>query len=167
MEHESSVAPVVAPAPARMKWRTHTVKRPTRNPDLDHRSDVFNRLIATFGGSIAGQLGEAASQAGLSFLGGAPRNPNLKPGAGPEYSTVRYAEQEYAYTVVTVDSRYCPGCGRYTLERHTLGLRAPGQTDQKVGHVEVCATCSREHWMFKSQMPSNKKRRAELARYVP
>jgi hypothetical protein len=150
-----------------MKWRTYKVSRPPRDPALDHRSDIFARLIRRYGGGMAGVVGDAASNAGLSFLGGAPRNPNLRPGAGREYSTVRYAEQEYAYTVVTIDSRYCAGCGRYTLERHTLGLRAPGQQDEKVGHVEVCATCNREHWMFRSQMPSNRARREMLARYVP
>jgi hypothetical protein len=143
------MAPVVASAPARLRWRRYWVHRPEPDPALQHRSQVFARVLSSFG--FGQGIAHAVSNSDIGFLGGAPRNPDLS-AKGRAYSTVRYAEQEYAYTVVVVSNHYCPRCGRYTVEKHSMELRDSRRPAVKIGHVKKCNHCDRESWLFSSQM---------------
>jgi hypothetical protein len=112
-------------------------------------------------------MGNAISEAGISFLGGAPRNPNLKPGKGSEYSTIRQAESLYAYTNVYTTRHYCSRCGRDTLERHSLELREPDQPIQIIGYVESCSSCDADSWMFVCHGPRTTAARKRDRKVVP
>ena len=147
-----------------MKWRKYLVQRPTPDPDLEHRSQVFAKLLLKFG--YGRGIADAVSNAGLSFLGGAPRNPDLSTGK-PEYSTIRYAEKQYSYTTIVVTHRYCPRCGRFSEEKYSLELVNMNDEHVKVGHVRVCSHCDKEHWMFVSRMPGSVAMRQMRARSVP
>ena len=147
------------------RWRRYWVRHPLRDPAIEHRSQVFATLLIKmgYGQGIAG----AVSNADLGPLGGAPRNPNLATGK-KEYSSVRYAEQQYSYTTIVVTHRYCPRCGRYTQEKHSMELYDAEHGEQyKVGHLKVCSHCDREHWMFVSRMPTSVAMRHQRARSVP
>jgi hypothetical protein len=112
-------------------------------------------------------IADAVSNAGIGFLGGAPRNPDLSTGK-PEYSTVRYAEKQYNYTTVVVTHRYCPRCGHFSEEKHTLELVNSEENQRtKVGHVRACAYCDKDHWLFVSHMPSSVAMRTMRARSTP
>src|SRR6188474_3148643 len=143
------------------RGRRYWVTYPPPDPALFRRSTVFADLRKRFGLPVASAMGDAISAAGLSFLGGAPRNPNLKVAEGSDYSTVKYAESLYAYTMVITEKHYCPRCGRYTLERHQLELRDPDKPYKNLGYVESCSHCDAENWMFKVHGP-----RTEAARKI-
>lgn len=145
-------------------WHRYWVRRPLPDRSIEHRSQVFAHLLARFG--FGQGIANAVSEAGLGFLGGAPRNPNLATGR-KEYSHVRYAEQQYSYTTIVVTHRYCPRCGRYTQEKHSMELYDADLNQQyKVGHLRVCSHCDREHWMFVSHMPKSVAMRQMRARTV-
>lgn len=147
------------------RWRRYWVRHPLPDPGIEHRSQVFATLLTKFG--YGRGIAHAVSEAGLGFLGGAPRNPNLATGK-KEYSSVRYAEQQYSYTTIVVTHRYCPRCGRYTQEKHSMELYDAEHSEQyKVGHLKVCSHCDREHWMFTSRMPTSVAMRQMRARSVP
>ena len=146
-------------------WRRYWVRHPLPDEALQHRSQVFSTLLSKWG---YGQgIADAVSNAGLGFLGGAPRNPDLS-GKGAAYSTVRYAEQQYNYATVVVTQSYCSRCGRYTSEKHSLELvDVENQERLKVGHLKKCKYCDRSHWLFVSHMPSSVSMRTMRARSVP
>jgi hypothetical protein len=114
------------------------------------RRSIFTWIKAHFDTSV----GEAISDAGLGVLGGPPRNPNLKPGKGSDFSTVRQAEYAYPRTNVQVDVDLCPVCGLNKLETHTIQNVGVEEDYGVVGSVRMCAECSKESWLFKSHMPS-------------
>lgn len=143
------------------------VASPEPDPALLHRAQAFARLRGVLAGMGIHVAADAVSQAGLSFLGGAPRSPNLRPGAGPEYSTVRIAEGQYSYTMVTLERLACSRCGRATLERHRMELHHEVSGVEQLGYVEGCSFCDAEGWMFKSHMPSVVAARKLAGKVVP
>ena len=148
--------------------RHYWVQHPAPDPALQHRSQAFEHMARIAAGlGVQLSFGQAVSQAGLSFLGGAPRNPNLKPGAGPEYSTVRIAEGEFSYTTIGLQRDYCSRCGRATLERHTMEVHHEASGVTKLGHVEGCSYCDRDGWMFKTHGPWTEAARKRAEKTVP
>jgi hypothetical protein len=126
-----------------------------------HSSDTFQRLRRR--ARLLGRIGDAASNAELGPLGGAPRNPPLKVG-GRTYSVVRYVEHRYAYTVIQVDVVRCHKCGRDLAEEHRIryvgnGLRRP------IAAVRLCRACEAGAWLFYSRMPATARAR-EIGRKV-
>lgn len=121
-------------------------------PIQEHRSRVFATFLAKFGYSgIAG----AVSGADIGILGGAPRNPNLKPGQGSDSSYVRHAEGQYTFTMVHVQDHpgYCPQCGSWAYESAELTVHHEVRGLERVGNVKACRKCQSESWMFVSHMP--------------
>lgn len=123
--------------------------KPT-NP-VEQKSSIIGRLARRLG--FVNSVGEAVSNSGLSFLGGATRNPKLKVGTGSDYSHVREVSKYYGYTWISVERKYCFDCRRPTLERHTMELRSPQGTPTKIGYVEACSICDKDMWLFTGHMP--------------
>lgn len=147
--------------------RCYWIAHPARDPNLDHRSATFSRLRDALAGMGISLVADAASQAGLTFLGGAGRSPNLRPGAGPDYSTLRIAESQYSYTMVAVERLVCPRCGRATLERHRMEFHHETSGVEDFGYVDGCSFCDRDGWMFAGHMPSVVAARRLAAKVVP
>ena len=93
-------------------------------------------------------MGEAMVDSGLSFLGNAPRNPNLMPGEGPEYSTIKYAEGEYAYTNVAKSTSRCERCSRRRMITFNVEFVVDNGQHLLLGNVAACKVCDRDHWIF-------------------
>lgn len=111
-------------------------------------------------------MGSAISEADLpGWLAGPKRRPNLKPGKGSEFSTVRSVEQGYAYTQIQVNETRCPKCGS-RVEEHTINNIDGDQGRHYVGTVRMCTKCQADSWMFKSHMPSLLRRKAQNERNV-
>lgn len=122
-----------------------------------HSSDTFaavRRLLHPLVGTA-----DAVSHSPLSgILGAAPRNPELKI-RGVQAEQVRYAEQQYSYTTVTVAVEECRRCGSHIKQRHRMMLvDAAGQRTQ-YGSVAKCPRCDTGSWMFQSNMLSARTRR--------
>lgn len=96
-------------------------------------------------------IADAVSTAGLPFLGGAPRNPPLAVGDS-EYSVVRYAEGQYAYTRVSRTKQWCPDCSRKRVEVFHFQLVAEDGAHASLGNYGVCHGCNPTHWLFESHM---------------
>jgi len=123
--------------------------------DDEPRSRVFKKGMFT---GVSFPVMDAASQAGLSFLGGAPRNPNLLPGEGSEYSVVRTAEGEFAFTKITRSKVVCNQCGRQTLVAENVNFVDDTGTWHDMGQVAACSRCDSDHWFFTKHLVSERYR---------
>ena len=114
-----------------------------------HRSDVFGRIRRLLGMAAA----DAISQSEIpGVIGGAPRNPNLRPGAGPDHST-HISVETVAHTEIVVTDISCPRCGGPAQQTEMLTKSADQQANT-TGTLTVCPACNPGHWSVESNMPS-------------
>ena len=121
------------------------------------RSNFFKRRRS--------RLFTAVADAELGPFRGPRRNPALKL-TDKGYSTVRYAERQFTYSLIQVDLLQCRSCGHWLLEQHKLLVRTERGTQRTVGQVLKCRNCDKEAWLFTSHMPSVIAGRARDARSV-
>lgn len=144
-------------------WRTEADEEFLRN----HRGDMVGRIrrLARLGAmsSLGGAISESAIGGGV--LGGAPRNPKLRPD-GSESSYVRQAERQYAYTHTLVVVRWCRVCGHRKLERHVVERFTEDHRRRLLGSVTMCAACQAGSWMFETHSPRAVAARARGAKVV-
>lgn len=129
-----------------------------------HSSDTFARIRAYLSPLVG--PADALSQSPVSaILGGAPRNPVLRV-RDIQAEHVRYAEQRYAYTTVTVTRSLCRRCGDVVQQIYRLARVDEAGRRDEWGSVRACGRCDAESWMFKSHMPSAVALRKARAMYV-
>lgn len=120
----------------------------SQEEDLQHRSQVFSKLLTKLGYS---NIASAISSADIGILGGAPRNPDLKPGKGSESSYVRYAEGQYSYTMIQLQTELlCRVCGKWQVEYHKFELHHAEDGVKTLGFVRMCRQCQKDSWLFTS-----------------
>ena len=132
---------------------------------LDRRTRAFSAALE---GAGYPRIAIAVANADLGFLGGAPVNPNLKPGQGPDYSTVRHAEGLYTFTMIHIAQVTCRKCHRVLeAERHDFTVHHEHHGIETIGHVIVCHHCEPDSPLFGfSHMPRAIARRKMLAKNV-
>lgn len=111
----------------------------------DNHSNIYGLDWFT---KVRFSIGEAMVNADLGFLGAPAKNPNLMPGEGPDFSTVRYAEGQYAYTNITKTASLCGRCGRKALLTFGIDYIAESGSHTNMGSVSACRICDKDHWLI-------------------